>query len=486
MLARMREGVGRALIVFIWVAVLAVMAAGLSSRDVAPVVVVALALLFGAFATAVWLRAGSGPRTRLATAVSLAGLACLTVAAYGGVAQAASWQIDTHMLFPALLALLAAWIDWRALAAYAGVIALHHLVLGLAVPALVFPGEADLARVAFHLGVLLVPTGALVWLTRHLEASFAESADALVLAEQADLLSKQQSEAQDAFAAREQARRAEVEAAVAGFRDEIEGELARVAERISVMLSAAEALEQSVGESTGHAGSAGTTARNVSATVRSVSAAAEELDSSIAGIVDQISRTNRVVEQASAGAQSSNDRVSRLAQAASKIGEVITLIQAIAEQTNLLALNATIEAARAGEAGKGFAIVAAEVKELATQTSKATEEIGGQIAAIQSETGLAVDSIREIAETMQEVTGYTSAITASVEEQGTATGEITRNVAEAAAGTDEVAGGIDGLTALSARAADAAAEMRAAVGDISRGSEQVRGAVERFLARAAG
>ena len=374
-LARMREGVGRALVVFIWVSVLAVMAVGWTSSAVSPVVVVASALLLGAFATAVWLRADAGPRTRIATALSLAGLVGLTVAALGGGASgggasATSLQGDAHMLFPVMLALLAAWIDWRALAAYAAAVTLYHLVLGLAVPALVSPGGADPVRVAFHLGVLALATGALVWLTRHLESVFAASARALADAERAGALSEQERETRDALAASEQERRAEVEAAVAGFRDEIEGELARVAERIAAMLSAAEALEQSVGESTGHAGSAGTTARRVSATVRSVSAAAEELDSSIAGIVDQISRTNRVVEQASAGAQSSNDRVSRLAQAASKIGEVITLIQAIAEQTNLLALNATIEAARAGEAGKGFAIVAAEVKELATQTSK--------------------------------------------------------------------------------------------------------------------
>ena len=161
----------------------------------------------------------------------------------------------------AMLALLAAWIDWRALAAYAAAVTLYHLVLGLAVPALVSPGGADPVRVAFHLGVLALATGALVWLTRHLESVFAASARALADAERAGALSEQQRETRDALAASEQERRAEVEAAVAGFRDEIEGELARVAERIAAMLSAAEALEQSVGESTGHAGSAGTTAR---------------------------------------------------------------------------------------------------------------------------------------------------------------------------------------------------------------------------------
>ena len=135
-------------------------------------------------------------------------------------------------------------------------------------------------------------------------------------------------------------------------------------------------------------------------------------------------QTNSVVRMAVTEAQGDRRRDRGLAAAAQKIGDVVKLIRDIAGQTNLLALNATIEAARAGEAGRGFAVVASEVKTLAVQTAKATEDIAGQILAVQSSTSGAVEAIRRIAERMQEINGYTSAVAASVEQQSAATGQI--------------------------------------------------------------
>jgi methyl-accepting chemotaxis protein len=159
------------------------------------------------------------------------------------------------------------------------------------------------------------------------------------------------------------------------------------------------------------------------------------LASSIAEIGRQLAQTTDLVRVAVSEAQSTNEEISGLAQAAQKIGDVVKLIRAIAEQTNLLALNATIEAARAGEAGKGFAVVASEVKSLAVQTAKATEEIAGQIAAVQTSSGGAVDAIRRIAERMQEINQFATAVAASVRQQDAATGQISHNVAHAAEGT---------------------------------------------------
>jgi len=132
--------------------------------------------------------------------------------------------------------------------------------------------------------------------------------------------------------------------------------------------------------------------------------------------------------------------VGQLATGANRIGDVVKLIRAIAEQTNLLALNATIEAARAGEAGRGFAVVASEVKTLASQTAKATEDIGTQIAAIQTSTDEAVAAIRQISTVMNDITGFTTTIAAAVEEQSASTHEIARNIQEAASGAKELAG----------------------------------------------
>src|SRR5205807_557965 len=152
----------------------------------------------------------------------------------------------------------------------------------------------------------------------------------------------------------------------------------------------------------------------------------------IAEIAEQLTRTTEVVRGAVNEAGTTNDQISGLAQAAQKIGDVVKLIRDIADQTNLLALNATIEAARAGDSGRGFAVVASEVKTLAVQTAKATEDIAGQIQAVQSSTGGAVEAIRRIAERMREINGYTSAVAASIEQQSAATGQISCNVTSAA------------------------------------------------------
>jgi methyl-accepting chemotaxis protein len=174
------------------------------------------------------------------------------------------------------------------------------------------------------------------------------------------------------------------------------------------------------------------------ANVQTVASASEELSASIEEIAQQIARTNKVITQTNDAVQATNTKVLDLDGTAQRIGEVVNLIQDIAEQTNLLALNATIEAARAGEMGKGFAVVATEVKELASQTSKATEEISQQIAEIQGSSKDAVEAIQEITSSIRQVNEFASNIAASVEQQGAATAEITENVHQAATGTQNV------------------------------------------------
>ncbi|WP_340115369.1 PAS domain-containing methyl-accepting chemotaxis protein [Pelagibius sp. 7325] len=159
-----------------------------------------------------------------------------------------------------------------------------------------------------------------------------------------------------------------------------------------------------------------------------VSAASEELAASVNEIARQISESNRIVNSAVTEAQKSEHMVSELLAAAQKISEVSQIITDIAEQTNLLALNATIEAARAGEAGKGFAVVASEVKNLAMQTAKATEEIGSQIKGIQDSSGTTAASIREIGNIIAQVSEISTSISSAVEEQSSATREVSQNI----------------------------------------------------------
>ncbi|KAA2213080.1 methyl-accepting chemotaxis protein [Teichococcus oryzae] len=224
-----------------------------------------------------------------------------------------------------------------------------------------------------------------------------------------------------------------------------------------------------------------TASEGASSNAQTAAAATEELTASIGEITRQVSRSAEVSRRAVEETERTDRAVRELAETANRIGDVVKLISDIAGQTNLLALNATIEAARAGEAGKGFAVVASEVKSLASQTAKATEEIGQQVGAIQGATGLAVEAIRAIAHVVAEIDQTAAAIAAAVEEQGAATQEIARNIA----GTAEAAGAVSRETAVVRSAAEdngrAADQVRVAAGELSGTSDTLRQQVARFL-----
>jgi methyl-accepting chemotaxis protein len=218
-----------------------------------------------------------------------------------------------------------------------------------------------------------------------------------------------------------------------------------------------------------------------SANVQSVASAAEEMSSSVHEIGRQVHESSRIAGQAVGQAEQTDGRINELSQAASRIGDVVKLITAIAEQTNLLALNATIEAARAGEAGKGFAVVAQEVKNLAAQTAKATGEIGGQIAGMQTATQDSVAAIKEIGSTIRHISEIAGTIAAAVEEQGSATAEITRNVQQAAHGTTEVARNIVDVNHGAAETGSASSQVLSSARSLSQESNRLKAEVARFL-----
>jgi methyl-accepting chemotaxis protein len=218
-----------------------------------------------------------------------------------------------------------------------------------------------------------------------------------------------------------------------------------------------------------------------SANVQTVSGAAEQLSSSVAEITRRIAESTRIAGHAVVQANDTNATVQRLAEAAQQIGNVIKLIQDIASQTNLLALNATIEAARAGEAGKGFAVVAAEVKNLANQTGKATEEIGQQIATMQSATTESVGAISQIATTISSISEIATAIASAMEEQGAATREIARNTQDAARGTTQVSSTIEGVSQVAGETRQMGAQVLAAAEELSGNADILRKRLEEFF-----
>ena len=220
---------------------------------------------------------------------------------------------------------------------------------------------------------------------------------------------------------------------------------------------------------------------NASNNVQAVASATEELASSVREISSQVQESSRVALSAVKQADETDGRINALSQAASRIGDVIKLITSVAEQTNLLALNATIEAARAGDAGRGFAVVAQEVKALASQTAKATDEIGIQIAGMQTATQEAVGSIKMISSTIGKISEITGAISAAIEEQGAATQEISGNIQRTASGTSEVAGTIAEVSQGATQTGAASNQLLSSAKQLSVSTASLQSEIDGFL-----
>ncbi len=279
----------------------------------------------------------------------------------------------------------------------------------------------------------------------------------------------------------EQERRDTLNTLADHFEESVGSIVQDVSEAAAQMQSSASRLADNAQDTNMRSTTVAAAAEEASVNVQTVASAAEELSASSVEIGRQVSQSAEISSQAVNQVALTNEKMSGLATAANKIGEVVELITEIAEKTNLLALNATIEAARAGDAGKGFAVVASEVKNLASQTARATEDISTQVADIQASTQDSVAAIAEITSTIEQGNDITGNIAAAAEEQSSATSEIARNIEQASAGTGEVSTNIVDVTKAASETGETAGQLLDSASNLADQAGSLRAAVGSFV-----
>ncbi|WP_283738968.1 methyl-accepting chemotaxis protein [Chelatococcus albus] len=468
----------RVLIVWIWINALVIPIIAVL-RGVTPVSTVApVGFGFAVVTTLLWRRAPIGAATRIVSSLALAGYAALAL--YGFARS--DLQMDVHMYFFAMLAFTAGWCDWRPLVAEGTAISLHHLAFNYLLPAAVFPGQSEPGRVLLHAFLVFIQVIALVWLCQRLREAFIATETAMREVTIASEMARRAEERRQQAEA-EAERGAEIARLTSRFRHDVDRLLHSVVSDMRCMDMTAQGLAAIARETATRATGLSNASDRMAVMVGEASTSAEGLNAVVREVTGRVCHTTDILRHARVTAQDTNASVGHLSAETERIGEVVQMIRAIADQTNLLALNATIEAARAGDAGRGFAIVASEVKSLATHTAQATHDVAQRIDAVRTSSETAVGAIRVIAGTVDEAAASMTQIAGSLHTQDASAENIVQSIRTATNETEVVAQDATALERAVARMTVVAERVLSTSSCVTRATEELNQHIEQFLGR---